>query len=109
MIPEALAGKLLLSFAEAARILGVSRSFLYEMNASGQLGPLPVTFGRKTLFAAQELAAWVAAGCPGRTKWLALQAGSLGLRRDRPAREEFEIRKASVQAGAGLRPIGSLS
>ncbi len=69
--------KLLLTFAEAAELLNLSRSLLYEMDADGRLGPLPVRFPktRKALLRAKELTDWVDAGCPGRTKWLALQAG----------------------------------
>ena len=61
---------LLLSADEAAALCGVGRSHWYSMHSSGQLGPLPVRLGRRTLWRREELAAWVKAGCPGRTRWV---------------------------------------
>ncbi|MBP8304722.1 MAG: helix-turn-helix domain-containing protein [Phycisphaerae bacterium] len=61
---------LLVGIGEAARRLSVGRTLLYEMACDGRLGPRPVKLGRRTLVRADELTAWVAAGCPPRVKWL---------------------------------------
>jgi len=62
---------LLLSAVEVAAMLGIGRSHLYGLHASGRL-PLPVKLGRRSLWRRDELAAWVQAGCPSRSKWVAL-------------------------------------
>jgi excisionase family DNA binding protein len=65
--------KLLLSAAETAALLGISRSAFYSLLSSGRIGPLPVRLGRRTLWRAEELRAWTQAGCPARDRWLQLQ------------------------------------
>ena len=60
---------LLVSAANGAVLLGISRSSFYAMHSSGRLGPLPVHLGSRTLWRRQELAEWVFSGCPGRQKW----------------------------------------
>lgn len=60
--------KLLVSAYEAAEMLGISRSTLYDFNQRGII-PLPVHLGRRTLWRADELRQWVEAGCPGRGTW----------------------------------------
>ena len=59
---------LLLTANEAAVLLGISRSNLYRLNSSGRL-PLPVRLGASVRWRRDELAAWVDAGCPPRTRW----------------------------------------
>lgn len=49
--------ELLVSVEEAARRLGVGRSAMYELLASGQIGRVKV--GRRTLVPVQELRRWV--------------------------------------------------
>ena len=61
---------LLLSFADAAEILSVSRTMLYQMSSDGRLGPTPYKIGRRTLLRRAEIEAWVQAGLPPRTAWL---------------------------------------
>jgi len=63
---------LLLSAVEAAELLGIGRSHLYSLNASGWL-PLPVRLGRRTLWRKDELSRWVSAGCPERQRWEAIR------------------------------------
>ena len=60
---------LLVSAAEAARMLGVGHSLFYEMGADGRLGPMPIRFGRKCLWRTDELRQWCEDGCPPRCKW----------------------------------------
>jgi len=63
---------LLIPPAEAAAALGVSRAMLYVMAADGRLGPRAVGFGRRRLYRAAELRAWVAHDppCPPRAEWV---------------------------------------
>lgn len=70
---------LLVDAAEAARLCGVARSSWWRLVSSGRT-PTPVRLGRRTLWRAAELAAWCAAGCPGRDRWQALQAAQKGTR-----------------------------
>lgn len=62
---------LLVKPADAARLLGMSRSTLDKLEASGQIGPKPVRFGSKVLWSPAELRKWIEAGCPGRVEWTA--------------------------------------
>ena len=61
--------KLLLCFKDAAEILSVSRSTLYQMHSSGRLGPMVYKLGRRSLLSRKELEAWVDAGMPNRDRW----------------------------------------
>jgi excisionase family DNA binding protein len=64
---------LLVGAAEAANLLGIGRSLFYQMSATGQLGPMPIRFGKRRLWRFSELKAWVEAGCPKREVWINLQ------------------------------------
>jgi len=68
-VDSATVEKLLVDVTEAARMLGIGRTLLYEMLVDGRLGPIPITFGRKKLWRTEELRHWVEAACPGREKW----------------------------------------
>lgn len=61
---------LLLTTDQAASLLNIGRTLLYSMHTSGQLGPLPIRLGRRTLWRHDELKRWVLAGCPPRIKWM---------------------------------------
>lgn len=63
---------LLLSADEAAKVLGISRSSLYALHASGRL-PLPVKLGKRSLWSREELAEWIRCGTPNREKWLLMK------------------------------------
>jgi len=64
---------LLLSFADAAALLGISRALLYSMWADGRLGPQVVKIGRRSLLNRAELEQWVSAGLPPRNVWGAMK------------------------------------
>lgn len=49
-------------------LLGISRSMVHKLNSAGKL-PAPVRLGRCLRWRADEIAAWVAAGCPSRADW----------------------------------------
>jgi predicted DNA-binding transcriptional regulator AlpA len=68
--------KLLLKSGEAAQRLGISRTHFYQLNASGELGPMPIKLGSCSLWSAKELDAWVDHHCPAREQWLGLRESS---------------------------------
>lgn len=62
------ASPMLLDARAAARACGVSRSHFLAMHCAGRI-PLPVRLGRRVLWRAAELAAWIEASCPSRDRW----------------------------------------
>ena len=63
---------LLLSFAEAARLLSISRATLYMLHADGRLGLLVHKIGRRSLLNRAELESWVNHNMPPRCQWEAI-------------------------------------
>jgi excisionase family DNA binding protein len=59
---------IMVSAAEAARLCGIGRTAWYSLLSSGRC-PAPVRLGGRVLWRRDELAAWIAAGCPGRDLW----------------------------------------
>ena len=57
------------------KMLGVSKRTIYRMDASGELGPMPVKLGGRRLWRTQEISRWVMADCPRRMKWLDSRRG----------------------------------
>jgi predicted DNA-binding transcriptional regulator AlpA len=66
-------GVLLLGSREAAEICGKSLRTWRTWDSAGLI-PRPIRIGRSTLWRADELCAWVAAGCPPRQEWEARAA-----------------------------------
>jgi len=62
--------KFLLSAPEAAAALSISRAHFLRQVSSGKIGPLPLSIGRRVLWRAAELKAWVDGGCVNREQWL---------------------------------------
>jgi len=60
--------QLLLPASEAAQLLGISKRHLHTLNVSGRL-PRPIRLGRSVRWNANELRAWIAAGCPELIPW----------------------------------------
>jgi len=60
--------KFLLSAAEAAAALGVSRTTWYALYSAGKT-PLGIKLNRCHRWSAEELRDWTRAGCPARQKW----------------------------------------
>lgn len=58
----------MLTSAEVAERLRISRTLLYELRTGGRL-PRPVRLGRRILWPRQEIDLWVQAGCPNVQKW----------------------------------------
>lgn len=65
-------GALLLTARQAATACGKSLRTWRTWDTAGWI-PKPVRIGRSTLWRADELRAWVAAGCPRRAEWEARQ------------------------------------
>lgn len=68
---------LLIDAANAARLLGISLSHLFQLRRSGKFGPTPTRLGRATRFSCPEIQAWVAAGTPGRDRWESIRGQHL--------------------------------
>lgn len=61
--------------ADAARLLGISRSMLFKMHSAGKV-PMPVYLTpRCPRWRRAELLDWLAAGCPDRLTWTKLRKG----------------------------------
>ncbi len=69
------AASLALAARDVARLLGISERHLWSLNASGNC-PRPIRMGRSVRWRRDELKAWVAAGCPSRENWEAMEAHS---------------------------------
>lgn len=65
--------QLLLKIDEVAERLGIAKSTLWRLNASGKI-PRPVRIGRSTRWRSDELEDWVEIGCPPREKWEIMKA-----------------------------------
>ena len=65
-------GPLLLSARQVADLLGIGLSTLWRLVSSGRT-PEPVKLGRCTRWRADELRAWIDAGCPSRDRWSLLR------------------------------------
>jgi predicted DNA-binding transcriptional regulator AlpA len=69
---EATQDTLLVTAKQAASMCGKSLRTWRTWDAAGWI-PRPVRIGRSTLWRADELREWVAAGCPRRAEWEARQ------------------------------------
>jgi predicted DNA-binding transcriptional regulator AlpA len=67
------------SAAGAAVIAGVGESTWWRLHAGGKV-PRPNKLGGKTLWRVEELKRWIAAGCPDRASWQAMEAARNGKR-----------------------------
>lgn len=59
--------QLLVPAGDAAKMLGMSRSFFYELSSSGRIPLRAVRFGRKRLFEVEQIKSFVKSGCS--PKW----------------------------------------
>lgn len=59
---------MLITVEELAAELRLSPAMIYKMLNTAQL-PAPVRVGRRVRWRREEIAAWVAAGCPSRDVW----------------------------------------
>jgi predicted DNA-binding transcriptional regulator AlpA len=66
--PEPLA----IDAADVGKLLGVSERHVWSMNSRGRL-PRPIRLGRAVRWRVAELQAWLAAGCPERSRWEAMR------------------------------------
>ena len=66
-----------------ARTLNVSPRHVQALDSSGRLGPHGIHLGRSVRYRKTEVMRWITAGCPSRTAWQAMQAGSALLMRGR--------------------------
>lgn len=66
---------LLISAADTAKMLGLSRTKFYELHSAGRV-PMPIKFDKRVLWRVDELKAWVNAGCPARIQWERTKQGT---------------------------------
>ncbi len=66
---------LLIPDTAAAALAGVSRAHWQRLRAAGKLPP-SVRLGRKVLWRAAEVAAWIESGCPDARTWEAMKASA---------------------------------
>ena len=60
---------LLYDISDLCKVLNCGRTHLNNMRLTGQFAPDPILFGRKLLFRADEIRAYVKAGMPNRKHW----------------------------------------
>jgi predicted DNA-binding transcriptional regulator AlpA len=71
-ITKAIADKLVLTADQAAAMFQKSVRTWRTWDSAGRI-PRPIYIGRATYWHPEELQAWVAAGCPDRETWEAMQ------------------------------------
>lgn len=68
--------KQLLTVKEVAAALKVSPRQVWKLKTMGRL-PWPVRLGRSVRWRADEIEAWIEAGCPTRERWEAMRRGGV--------------------------------
>lgn len=61
--------QLLVPAGDAAKMLGMSRSFFYENLSSGRIPLTAIRFGKKRLYEVERIKSFVKSGCSA--KWIA--------------------------------------
>ncbi len=64
---------LLLSAKGVGRLLDIGERFVWALHSSGELGPLPIRLGKRTLWSRFELMDRVKARCPRREVWVTMK------------------------------------
>lgn len=67
--------RMLLTIDEVAERLNVSKRHVDVLLAAGRL-LAPIRLGRRKLWSADELSAYIRAGCPSRDQWEEIKAGA---------------------------------
>ncbi|MEN6384127.1 MAG: helix-turn-helix domain-containing protein [Phycisphaerales bacterium] len=62
----------LLTISNVCALMNISKGEFYNLRSTGKFAPLPVSLCRKVLYLRAEIEAWIAAKCPHRKQWLAL-------------------------------------
>lgn len=65
---DASTDRLLVSGVDAARLVGLSGRTWRRLDLTGQI-PKPIRIGGSRRWSVADLTAWIAAGCPGRSRW----------------------------------------
>ncbi|MCC7291373.1 MAG: helix-turn-helix domain-containing protein [Phycisphaerales bacterium] len=74
-VKEAMGG--LLTVRDVAGVLRISSRQVQKLRASGRI-PAPVKLARSTRWRADEIQAWVQAGCPAADEWTARKGAPRG-------------------------------
>jgi predicted DNA-binding transcriptional regulator AlpA len=73
-MPETINTALLIDGAEVCTRMSIGKSKLHGMIRGGQFPIQPIRLGRAVRYRADELARWVAAGCPSSERYRAMLA-----------------------------------
>jgi predicted DNA-binding transcriptional regulator AlpA len=79
-------GAQLVTAREVARLLSVSARSVWRLRDSGRM-PDPVRVGGSVRWGLETIRAWIAAQCPTRDRWIALQKGTEPTRTGRGGRK----------------------
>lgn len=63
---------LLVDAAGVGAMLSLSRTKIYQMDSSGELGPVALKFGGRRRWRVDEISEWARRNCPCRREWLAM-------------------------------------
>jgi excisionase family DNA binding protein len=74
MAAETTENPLLIDGGEVCARLSIGKSKLHAMLRAGRFPVAPIRLGRAVRYRADELSAWVSAGCPVSDRWRAMQA-----------------------------------
>jgi predicted DNA-binding transcriptional regulator AlpA len=69
---------LLIDAREVARRLDLSERTVWRLNSAGRLPKSVAIGGKSKRWRPEEIAAWVAAGCPARSAWEAMSKKKVG-------------------------------
>jgi len=61
----------LLTAKDLAQLLSLSNRTVWKLSVTDRL-PAPIRIGRSVRWSSREIARWVDAGCPPRSRWIAL-------------------------------------
>lgn len=59
----------LMTAADLAAELQISERTIRRLAITGKIGPAPISIGRAVRYRRDEVANWIAAGCPARASW----------------------------------------
>ena len=71
-MPVETAAALLIPDRAAATMAGIGRATWHRLRAAGKIGPAAVRLGRAVRYRADEVRAWIDAGCPDARTWAAM-------------------------------------
>jgi excisionase family DNA binding protein len=65
----------LMTSAELSAELQISERTVRRLEITGKIGPAPINIGRAVRYRREDVAKWIAAGCPARANWAGRRVG----------------------------------